>query len=240
MIKRQRRANGRDGAAAEAADLDEPTMVDDASAGGPLQQEMRAEMASLFAVLRPLFDQQKSMVLHFLSSSPGEGVTTVVRELAAVASSQDWCRVLVVDAGGGVFQAVAPSKDVVATRTESFGRFEVRLVRVANGLGVYDVAELSGDAGVLGGPTMIKGFYEAARERYALTLVDLPALSVWRDAAAISLFADGVLHVIESGKVRIPVIQRDKATIEAAGGHLLGVVFNKRRQHIPDFLYKFL
>jgi protein-tyrosine kinase len=34
------------------------------------------------------------------------------------------------------------------------------------------------------------------------------------------------------------VAQRAKESIERSGGRVVGIVFNKRQYHIPDFIYK--
>jgi Mrp family chromosome partitioning ATPase len=49
---------------------------------------------------------------------------------------------------------------------------------------------------------------------------------------------DGVVMVIESGKTRKQVALRAKKDIVEAGGKVLGVVLNKRRYHIPKWIYR--
>ena len=49
---------------------------------------------------------------------------------------------------------------------------------------------------------------------------------------------DGVVLVIEAGKTREQVAVRAKKELEEAGGKVLGVVLNKRKYHIPEWIYK--
>jgi protein-tyrosine kinase len=49
---------------------------------------------------------------------------------------------------------------------------------------------------------------------------------------------DGVVMVIESGKLRRQVAMRAKQELEDAGARILGVVLNKRKYHIPDWIYR--
>jgi protein-tyrosine kinase len=44
--------------------------------------------------------------------------------------------------------------------------------------------------------------------------------------------------VVESGKIRKQVALRAKKELEDAGAKILGVVFNRRKYHIPDWIYK--
>ena len=49
---------------------------------------------------------------------------------------------------------------------------------------------------------------------------------------------DGVVIVIEAGKTREQVAVRAKKELEEAGGKVLGVVLNKRKFYIPEWIYK--
>jgi Mrp family chromosome partitioning ATPase len=49
---------------------------------------------------------------------------------------------------------------------------------------------------------------------------------------------DAVVLVVKHGGTRREVVKRAKETIERSGGKILGVVLNKRKFPIPEFLYK--
>jgi len=49
---------------------------------------------------------------------------------------------------------------------------------------------------------------------------------------------DGVVLVLEADKTRKPVAENLKNRILQNGGNLLGMVFNNRRYHIPEYVYK--
>ena len=44
--------------------------------------------------------------------------------------------------------------------------------------------------------------------------------------------------VLEAGKTRKQVAVRAKQELEEAGGKLLGVVLNRRKFYIPEWIYK--
>jgi Mrp family chromosome partitioning ATPase len=48
---------------------------------------------------------------------------------------------------------------------------------------------------------------------------------------------DGTILVIEAERTVSVAAARTTMSIEAAGGHLLGLVLNKRRYIIPDWIY---
>jgi Mrp family chromosome partitioning ATPase len=49
---------------------------------------------------------------------------------------------------------------------------------------------------------------------------------------------DGVIFVVEAEKTRWPVALAAKEKIVSHGGNILGMVFNKRRFYIPEFVYR--
>lgn len=73
---------------------------------------------------------------------------------------------------------------------------------------------------------------------YPLIVVDLPHAQELTDCFSICGLLDGVLLVVEAEKVRAPVARRAKELLVQADANLLGVVFNKRRNHVPDWLYR--
>ena len=81
-------------------------------------------------------------------------------------------------------------------------------------------------------------FLQTARERFKYVIVDTSPLQHCPESLVLSHKADGVILVIESEKTRKRSALWTKQQIEHVGGKLLGVVLNKRRYYIPDWLYK--
>ena len=69
-------------------------------------------------------------------------------------------------------------------------------------------------------------------------MIDSPPISASSDGLAIVRKVDGVIFVIEAEKTRWPVAQAAKEKIVSHGGNILGMVFNKRRFYIPEFVYR--
>lgn len=73
-----------------------------------------------------------------------------------------------------------------------------------------------------------------------LVIVDLPPVLAYPDAAIIAPSLDGIVLVLEAEETRRPVAQEALRRLEAAGSRLVGVVLNKRRRYIPQWLYRLL
>ena len=81
-------------------------------------------------------------------------------------------------------------------------------------------------------------FMNFARDKFDYTVLDSAPITSFSESQAICSKVDGVLLVLEAGKTRRQVAIRAKKELEEAGGKLLGVVLNKRRYHIPDWIYR--
>lgn len=69
-------------------------------------------------------------------------------------------------------------------------------------------------------------------------LFDSPPVNTFNDAAALAARMDGVIIVVQAEKTRWEVARTVKNKLENAGGNILGVILNRRRLYIPEWLYK--
>lgn len=81
-------------------------------------------------------------------------------------------------------------------------------------------------------------FLETARRNFDYTIIDSAPMNVFPDTEAICSKVDGVILVISYGKTKRQVALRGKKMLEEAGAHLLGVVINRRKYYIPDWIYR--
>lgn len=75
------------------------------------------------------------------------------------------------------------------------------------------------------------------RTRYAFVVFDAPPVLDCTATARLAGAADGTILVIEAERERWEVAQKAKDLLEGAGARILGAVLNKRRFHIPSWLY---
>lgn len=171
-------------------------------------------------------------LLAVTSCHPGEGVTTVATYLASLlAGDLRNSRILTVDANlkhpiqralsGGAF-----SFDIRAMHGETLKNVEFLALEKQ----VIDLAR-TGNIGSLA------RVLPAVEREYSHIIFDLPPL--WADAVSIPIAraVQGVILVIEAGKTRWEVARRTKEKLTEAGIPVLGVVLNKRRHYVPQWLY---
>ena len=78
------------------------------------------------------------------------------------------------------------------------------------------------------------------RAAFDLIIIDSPPISESSAILAASSKVDGIILVMAAETTRWPVTARLKERIEKSGGHILGIVLNKQRHYIPDFIYRHL
>jgi polysaccharide biosynthesis transport protein len=78
------------------------------------------------------------------------------------------------------------------------------------------------------------------RQNFDLVVFDLPAISEVGSAMYLFGLLDGVILVVEHEQVRREAAQQKRQDLMRANANILGVAFNKRKEHIPAWLYRSL
>jgi capsular exopolysaccharide synthesis family protein len=84
----------------------------------------------------------------------------------------------------------------------------------------------------------IRNLLQKAEEKFDYIIIDSAPIPRFADTQAICPLVDGVLLVIEAGKTRKQVALKAKKEVENANGKLLGIVLNKRKYYIPEWIYR--
>ena len=86
----------------------------------------------------------------------------------------------------------------------------------------------------------LAGVLDRLKADFDLVIFDLPASGQTGSATRLAALLDGLVMVVEAERVRWEVAQRTSELLRRAGVRLLGAVLNKRRQHVPNWLYRTL
>ena len=77
-----------------------------------------------------------------------------------------------------------------------------------------------------------------SQEHFRHMVVDLPPLSSSPTAMRLAARCNAVLLVVECGNMHQEVVRKSVRALQGAGANVAGVVLNKRRFPIPDWLYQ--
>jgi Mrp family chromosome partitioning ATPase len=220
---------------------------------------LQDEARNLYGLLNPSLAPGKGLVIQFIGANQGEGVSTIAREFALVASQYTAAPTLLLDFdwGRGVqerfFQLPshlrdygvpypAPDWTLDSTRLlRSSSREEscqLRFMRVG-------VTHLVLGQLICADPSTIRicnvpEFWETVRGTCPITVVDSPSASRSIDGLTISGSMDAVVVVVAAESSRAHAVQHLCDKLRSQNAPIVGLVLNKRRFYIPQRLYRWM
>ena len=200
-------------------------------------------MVSLSRNIDALLEASPRKVIQFIGPQGGEGTSTVVRDFAMVSAARFGKTVLLLDAdpqspSQHLFFRLQPESgwEEILRNKRTFKKAIRRIGKTS--LHVYPTPPGSASLPEALFSPGIKEFWDAAKEKFDLVLIDSAPASASPDGVSLSRYVDGVVLVLGADKTRKPVAEDLKHRILRNGGNLLGMVFNNRRFHIPEPVYK--
>ena len=212
------------------------------SAGFRVESSIREQLHCVYQAIAPE-KAEIGTVITFTSACPGEGVSTLCREFAKLASTELGDRVLLLDADYGNghhsehfgvpiradFEAVTGGRlevsEVLSTVIDE--RLDLGAIAL-NGVSTASITKRPRFSDTL----------EQLRQDFDFILIDAPPVTESSQSLAFASMAQGVVFVVAAESTRWQVANRVKEDIEKTGGNILGVVLNKKAHHIPEFIYK--
>jgi Mrp family chromosome partitioning ATPase len=88
------------------------------------------------------------------------------------------------------------------------------------------------------GPFAWADLFTALRKDFDLVLIDSPPFERSYDGIVLAADVDTSLLVVEAERTRAAAVGNLRDRIQDMGGHVAGAVLNKRRRHVPDFLFR--
>lgn len=199
-----------------------------------------AEMKRAYSALEASLPHRTPLCIAVTSAAEGEGKTTMLSGLAALAARETGKRVLALDLNWhspslhSVFgvelidpdkaQNGAPLKDLVYHVPEAH-------LDVLPAIKEHLIAELENGQE----QELAERLLEKARCAYDIIFVDTsrvyPTNRHMIDPVAIAHKVDGVAMVVAPGMTPRQVVRRTQFALESAGAHILGVIINKRNSN---------
>lgn len=201
---------------------------------------------------------QRIKTILFSSSNKGEGNSTVLIQFSLTLASEGE-RVLLVDANlrdpsfhkifnlereNGLTELILgrSTLDEVIKKTRFNNLFVITSGILSRGPSL-DRGPLTVDYGLFNPSALFESdsldsHIENMKKQADWVLFDSPPINSFNDSIALAHRVDGVVMVVEAEKTRWEVAQSAKQRVESGNGKILGIVLNKRRYYIPEFIYK--
>lgn len=200
------------------------------------------EILALHQTLDLLLPRNRK-IIQFIGVCGGEGASTVCREFARAAAMKMGKNVLIIDADRkdmAQFSFFHLRADYDWRNILMEGAVPDRALQQIGTSSLFLSLMSSDDypGGKIFNLQNFREFWDRLKERFDLILFDTAPLTSCADALAISRHVDGVIIVLEADKTRLPAAESIRDKLRESGGNVIGTVFNKRRFHIPEAIYK--
>ncbi len=205
----------------------------------------QSELLALAQNIATHLPDPNQRVIQFIGSRAGEGTSTLIREFALTVAQQSSKPVLLVEADSDhPSQAQAfglepkPHIDFILKEGKPFDGVLTKIEQSNLFLGSLSSQFFRSltDRSFFHSTDM----WKAARNQFSLILIDSAPVNASSDGLAICESVNGVILVLAAEKTRSAVVQNVKREILRREGNLLGIVFTKRKFHIPKSIHKLL
>lgn len=224
--------------------------IGDQKLGFSEADEPRAEEAPISPayerIIQRLFSFRRSPrqgVIVVAGAIPGEGVSTVARNTALALGRGHTERVVLVD---GNLRHPGQHQEFKTNVTNGLadvlkGRIALTAAmknEVASGLSLLTAGSPCDSPPRLMTVSALQGIVMALTSLYDWVIIDAPPLTQYPETASIAAACGGALLVVHAERTRSEVADEAKRVLLESGVEVIGAVLNRRKFHIPGFIYR--
>ena len=201
-------------------------------------------LVSLFYSIEAALPELTSRVVQLTSCYIGEGTRTVGQELSVVATYVLESSALYIEFEDTGERQQQGKKHLPSLLDVVKGRAQIdEVIRTSapNDLPAFASATLGGSAEeIFMHVEKFKHLLLLLRNDYKLIILCTPNIMTNSMASRLSTLADGTVLVLEAERTRSPVAQQALLELKRGDAKIIGAIFNKRRYHIPAWIYRLL
>jgi capsular exopolysaccharide synthesis family protein len=194
-------------------------------------------------LLGPMHSGMK--VIMVAATYHGEGGTTTAATLASTLARSKNFKTLLIDAN----LRTPALDDVFVGQQNPIGLSDVVLSEANLDQSIYQTRysnlfvlpsgkAVSSPSYIFDGNSL-SSLLDRLRERFEYIIFDASPLDAYSESSFLASKVDGVILVVEAERTKTEVVRRIKKGLEATGATIIGVVLNKKRKYIPEFLERF-
>ena len=185
----------------------------------------------------------RQSVILVTSAVVGEGASTVTRNTALALARHETEQILLVDANIRKptqhkkfgFEREVGLSDVLmgaAPLTSAIREDD------ASGISIMTAGSKVPSAAQLLTASALQGIVMGMLPLFDWVIIDGPPVTAYPDSASIAIACGGAVLVVGAESTRSEVVGEARRILEDTGVDLLGAVLNRRRYHIPNFIYR--
>lgn len=213
-----------------------------AAVSSGLPKGVEDKLLALLNRVESLLDRADGRIVEFTGAQPGNDSSKLVFEFARLAAIRQRKNVLLIATGPFPYVGQhasgrrAQSLEDVLEGDVALDDVMYPVEGTSMCISQLSTSDLSLQS-VLASPNL-NDLIQTLRQQFDLILVDsLPVVSS-SSTALLSSIVDGVVIVVEAEKTRWQSVKYGMNQIGAQHGKVLGIVLNKQRHYIPNFIYR--
>lgn len=197
--------------------------------------------ASLSLSLRRALALETNKVIMFTSAYGREGSTGVAFQAARSAALQSSGKVLYIHVSSRVpkfFKEIESKIPIALDDFAKSGGGTVLPFVVLEDSGLVCASFLGGAENI--NEESLRALITSLRKGFDFTVIGSDDMLAGGAAKAFTDLVDGTIVVTEAERTRAPVAKRLKLAVENNGGNVIGAILNRRKYHIPGWIYRML
>jgi len=215
--------------------------------GPPLSRNVPDALWRELGMMRNLIEShlpsKKSRSLLVTSAATGEGVSSVTANFGRILADDPAVNVLVVDANPETpvqheLFGVEKERGFVELVRGDVKSDEAVRVTARKNLCVIPSGTATGGVFQLAGTERVPGILTALQARFQYLLLDAPPVLSHPEAAVLGSHVDGVLLVVRALNTRREAAASARDALTKSGCNVIGVVLNRYKYSIPEFIYR--
>ena len=203
-----------------------------------------AEYQKLRGALQSIPKARRGRGIVVCSSVQGEGASTVAADLASICALHHGAKVLLVDAAlrhPDVHRRFRiPRQPGLADMLEEGWPLSEKAISQSPvpGLLLLPAGRSRLDPTTAFESERCKTMLRHLGEAYDYVILDSGHVHFCPETLALAEQASGVVLVVSAERTRVEVVQAARDQLLSRGAHLCGVVLNRRKYYIPEFIYR--
>lgn len=213
------------------------------SLSGETPSAVRRELGIMRNLVESQLPSRKSRSLIITSATPDEGVSTVAANFAKAVADDPLMNVLITD----TYPENAIQHTLFGLENKigfvEFARGDARLEDIIQStarmnLCVVTSGVATGGMFQLAGTERVATFVKSLQPRFNYLLFDAPPVLLYPETSVLGSHVDGVLLVVRALSTRREAVARARDTLVKSGCNVIGIVLNRYKYSIPEFVYR--
>ncbi|MDD2671396.1 MAG: CpsD/CapB family tyrosine-protein kinase [Syntrophales bacterium] len=204
---------------------------------------VEGEMDCLYQTLESILPGTAGKTVQFIGSRAGEGTSTLARLFAVTVAGRMSRSVLLVDEdrknpGQHRYFKIGAENGLEESFRDGVPVESAIYATPEKNLSLAVISKNPAAAARNLDLLLYEKLWMELKQRFDYVLVDSPPAGGSPGSVMLSRFMDGTVLVVEADRTRWPVAENTKEKILRSQGKVLGMVLNKRKYHIPEFIYR--